>query len=94
MLHVTKRKLAEDLRDLGLTVSQKEDQSTRVCSPCSSKGSEAPGLNFLSLRPAFRKTSTTMIAFGLKECPHHLMFLRQGNANAMAEMSASLIPST
>ena len=30
-----------------------------------------------------------MVAFGLKECPHHLMVPRQGNA--MAEMPASLI---
>ena len=30
---VTKRKLADGLRDLGFTVSQTEDQSSRVCSP-------------------------------------------------------------
>ena len=34
---------------------------------------EAPGLNVLSLKPAFNKASRAMIAFGLKECPHHLM---------------------
>ena len=36
---VTKRKLADDfiLRDLNFTVSQTEDQSSRVCSPCSNK---------------------------------------------------------
>ena len=36
---------------------------------------EAPGLNFLLLKPTFKKASMTMIAFGLKECPHHLMVL-------------------
>ena len=29
--------LANDLRDLGFTVSQTEDQSSRVCSPCSNQ---------------------------------------------------------
>ena len=51
---------------------------------------EAPELDFL-LKPAFKKASTTMIAFSLKkkiECPHHLLVLRQGNA--MAEIPASL----
>ena len=32
------------------------------------------------LKPAFKKASATMVAFGLKECPHHLMVRRQGNA--------------
>ena len=50
---------------------------------------EAPGLNcFLLLKPAFKKASTTMIGFGLKECPHHLMVPRQ------SETLASLIAST
>ena len=54
---------------------------------------EAPGLNcFLLLRSAFKKASTTMIGFGLKECPHHLMVSRQGNT--IAETLASLIAST
>ena len=54
---------------------------------------EAPGLNcFLLLKPAFKKASTKMIGFGLKECPHHLMVPRQGNA--IAETLASLIAST
>ena len=30
---VTKRKLADGLRDFGFTVLQTEDQSSRVCSP-------------------------------------------------------------
>ena len=34
---LTKRKLADGLRDLGFTVSQTEDQSSRVCSPCSNQ---------------------------------------------------------
>ena len=34
---VTKRKLVDGLRDLGLTVSQAEDQSSRVCSPRSNQ---------------------------------------------------------
>ena len=50
------------------------------------------GWIFFLLKPAFKKASTTMIAFGLKECPHHLMVPRQGNA--MAEMSAVLVAST
>ena len=36
---------------------------------------EVPGLNFLLLKPTFKKASTTVIAFRLKECPHHLMVL-------------------
>ena len=41
---------------------------------------EAPGLNAVSLKPAFNKASRAMIAFGLKECPHHPMTIaRQGN---------------
>ena len=44
------------------------------------------------LKPAFKKTSPTIIAFVLKECLHHLMVPRQ--ANAMAEMPASPIAST
>ena len=34
---VTKRKLADDLRDLSFAVSQTEDQSCSVCSPCSNQ---------------------------------------------------------
>ena len=33
---------------------------------------EAPELNFLLLKPAFKKVSMTMIAVSLKQCPHHL----------------------
>ena len=40
------------LRDLGFTVSHTEDQSSRFC------------LHFFLLKPAFKKESTTMIAFG------------------------------
>ena len=54
---------------------------------------EAPGLNcFLLLRSAFKKATTTMIGFGIKECPCHLMVPRQGNT--IAETLASLIAST
>ena len=34
---VTKRKLADDLRDLSFAVSQTEYQSCSVCSPCSNQ---------------------------------------------------------
>ena len=34
---VTKRNVVDDLRDLGFTVSQTEDQSSRVSSPCSNQ---------------------------------------------------------
>ena len=30
------------------------------------------------LKPAFKKASAMTKAFSLKECPHHLMVLRQG----------------
>ena len=56
---------------------------------------ESPELDFLFIKPAFKKVSTTMIAFGFfktTECPHHLMVPRQGNT--MAETPASLIPSS
>ena len=45
---VTKRKLADGLRDLDFTVSQTEDQSSRVCSPCSNKvKSTRAGFSFI-----------------------------------------------
>ena len=64
---VTKRKLVDDLRDstVGFTVSKTEDQPSRVCSPCNQIRLEAPELDFLLLKPAFKKASTTMIAFSV-----------------------------
>ena len=93
---ITKRKLAHGLRDLGFTVSQTEDQSSRVCLHCSNQARSTRAGFFFLLKPAFKKARTTMIAFGLRkkqiEYPHHLMVPRQGNA--MTEMPASLITST
>ena len=56
---VTKLKLADDfiLRDLNFTVSQTEDQSSRICSPCSNK------VRSTWAEFSIIKTSTTMIAF-------------------------------
>ena len=77
---------------LVLPFRRQKDQSNLVSSPCNNKvRSKWAGFFFL-LKPAFKKASTTMIAFGLKECSHHLMVPRQGNA--MAEMSAVLVAST
>ena len=49
---VTKRNVADDLRDLGFTVSQTEDESSRVCSPCSNQVISTR-LDFLLLKPPF-----------------------------------------
>ena len=59
--------MADDLRDLGFTVSQTEDQSTRVCSPCSSQVRSARAGFSCILKPAFKKASTMMIALGFKK---------------------------
>ena len=56
---------------------------------------EAPGLNFLLLKPAFKKASTTMIAFNLKEWQHHLTVPRQGKGNGWhASCTASTLSLT
>ena len=45
---VPQRKLPDDLRDLGFTVSQIEDQSSSVCSPCSNQvRSTRAGFSFI-----------------------------------------------
>ena len=64
---ITKRKLAHGLRDLGFTVSQTEDQSSRVCLHCSNQARSTRAGFFFLLKPAFKKAHTTMIAFGLKK---------------------------
>ena len=50
------------LKDLDFTVSQAEDQSVGFVLLAVIR-LEAPGLNFILLKPAFKKASTTMIAF-------------------------------
>ena len=60
---VTKRKLADGIRDLGFTVSQTEDQSSRCFSHCSNQLRSTRG-GFSLLKLAFKKASTTMIDFG------------------------------
>ena len=85
---VTKRKLADALRDLVLPF--RKQNISHVAFVCLAViRLEAPELDLLLLKPAFKTARTTMIAFGsLKtECPHHLMVPRQGNA--ITEMPAS-----
>ena len=50
------------LRDHDFTVSQTEDQSSRVSSPCSNKV-RSTWAEFYILKPAFKKARMTMIGF-------------------------------
>ena len=92
---ITKRKLAHGLRDLGFTVSQTEDQSSRVCLHCSNQA-RSTRAGFFFIKASFQESAHDDDSFRfLKkqiEYPHHLMVPRQGNA--MTEMPASLITST
>ena len=83
---ITKRKLAHGLRDLGFTVSQTEDQSSRVCLHCSNQA-RSTRAGFFFIKASFQEKKKKPI-----EYPHHLMVPRQGNA--MTEIPASLITST
>ena len=56
-------KLADDFRDLGFTVSQTEDQASRFCSHCSNQVRSTRAVFFL-FKPAVKKASMTVIAFG------------------------------
>ena len=71
-------------KDLGFTVSQTEDQSSRVCSPCNLLRLKAPELDFF-IKASFQESEHDDDSFQFKkktECPHHLLVLRQGNAMA------------
>ena len=93
---ITKRKLVHGLRDLGFTVSQTEDQSSRVCLHCSNQARSTRAGFFFFIKASFQESAHDDDSFRfLKkqiEYPHHLMVPRQGNA--MTEMPASLITST
>ena len=92
---ITKRKLVHGLRDLGFTVSQTEDQSSRVCLHCSNQA-RSTRAGFFFIKASFQESAHDDDSFRfLKkqiEYPNHLMVPRQGNA--MTEMPASLITST
>ena len=89
---VTKRNLADDLRDLGFTVSLTEDQSSRVSLPCSNKvRSTWAGFSFT--KTSFQESEYDDNGFRLKRMhTHHFTVPRQGNP--MAEMPDSLTAST
>ena len=85
---VTKRKLADDLRDLSFAVSQTEYQSCSVCSPCSNQvRSTRTGPSFIKASFQVSENDDDSFRFLKTECSHHLMVPRQGNA--ITEMPAS-----
>ena len=89
----TKRKLADDLRDLGFAISQAEDQSGRVCSPCSNQvRSTRAGFSFIKARFQESKDDDDSFRFLKNSMSAAPLVPRQGNATA--EMAASLIAST
>ena len=55
---VTKRKLVDDLRDstVGFTVSQTEDQPSRVCSPCSHDQVRSTRAGFSFIKASFQES--------------------------------------
>ena len=71
---VTKRNLADDLRGLGFTVSLTEDQSSRVCLPCSNKvRSTWAGFSFT--KTSFQESEHDDNGFRLKRMhTHHSWF--------------------
>ena len=75
----TKRKLADDLRDLDFTLSQTEDQSSRVCSHCSNqvRGTRA---GFSSIKASFQESehdddSFRFLKYRMSASPHHFASL-------------------
>ena len=76
------------LRDHDFTVSQTEDQSSRVCSPCSNKV-RSTGAEFYIIKTSFQESENDDDRF--RRNVHISSWFRGRQGNSMAEMSASLI---